>query len=225
MIRYFTGHPTAANILMLAIVAVGLAAMPGLNKESFPIIELFQAQVQVAYPGASASDVENAICNRLEDATDGISFIEEQSCEARDNIGTLSLDMQEAGNMTQFVEDIKTAVDSIHNFPDEAESPVINIPGRTSQVISIALTAEKLTRSELKALAEQYRNRLLSLPKIPIVNIDGFSTHELSVLVRKDAMLQYGLSVQDIAVLITAKFRGLARRNPRIGSNIVSDSL
>lgn len=202
MIRYFAEHPTAANILMLAIVAVGLAAMPGLNKESFPTIELFQVQVQVAYPGASASDVENAICNRLEDATDGISFIEEQSCEARDNVGTLSLDMQEAGNMAQFVEDIKTAMDSIQNFPDEAESPVINIPGRTSQVISIALTAEKLTRSELKALAEQYRNRLLSLPKIPIVNIDGFSTHELSVLVRKDAMLQYGLSVQDIAILI-----------------------
>ena len=202
MIRYFAAHPTAANILMLAIVALGLAALPGLNKESFPVIDLNKLQVSVAYPGASATDVEDALCNRLEDATDGISFMKEQACEALDNRAVLTLEMQEQGDMQLFIDDVKTAMDGIQDFPDESEDPIINILGRTSPVVSVALTADKLTRSELKALAEHYRNRLLALPTIPIVNIDGFSTHELSVLVRKDALLQYSLSVQDVANLI-----------------------
>ena len=95
MIRYFASHPTAANILMLAIIAVGLAALPGLNKESFPIVDMYQVQVRVVYPGASATDVEDAICNRLEDATDGISFVKEQTCDASDNVGSLTMEMQE----------------------------------------------------------------------------------------------------------------------------------
>ncbi|HID82118.1 MAG TPA: efflux RND transporter permease subunit [Chromatiales bacterium] len=202
MIRYFAAHPTAANILMLAIVALGLAALPGLNKESFPIINLYKLQVSVAYPGASATDVEDALCNRLEDATDGISFMKEQACEALDNRAVLTLEMQEQGDMQLFVDDVKTAMDGIQDFPEEAEDPIIKILGRTSPVISVALTADKLTGSELKALAEHYRDRLLALPTIPIVNIDGFSTHELSVLLRKDALLQYSLSVQDVADLI-----------------------
>ena len=98
MTRYFAAHPTAANILMFVILMLGIAALPGLNKETFPEIELYQVQVTVNYPGASASEVEEGICNRLEDATDGISFLEERSCEARDNVGIMVLDMLEAGD-------------------------------------------------------------------------------------------------------------------------------
>ena len=47
MIRYFAAHPTAANIFMLAIIAIGLVALPGLNKETFPEIKLNQIQVMV----------------------------------------------------------------------------------------------------------------------------------------------------------------------------------
>jgi multidrug efflux pump subunit AcrB len=128
--------------------------------------------------------------------------MQEQTCEARDNLGILTLEMQEEGNMQLFVDDVKTAIDGIQGFPDDAEDPVIKTLGRTSPVISVALTADKLTRTELKALAEYYRNKLLALPAIPIVEIDGFSTHELSVLVREEVLLKYHLSVQNIANLI-----------------------
>jgi multidrug efflux pump subunit AcrB len=80
MIRYFAAHPTAANILMFIILLLGMAALPELNKETFPEVNPYKVQVTVNYPGASASEVEEGICNRLEDSTDGISFLEERSC-------------------------------------------------------------------------------------------------------------------------------------------------
>ena len=64
MIRYFASHPTVANILMFIIVVLGITALPGLNKETFPEIDLYKVQVTVSYPGASASEVEVGICNR-----------------------------------------------------------------------------------------------------------------------------------------------------------------
>jgi len=198
MIHYFASHQTAANILMFVILLLGLLVLPTLNKETFPEIDTNKVKISVAYPGASPGEVEEGICNRLEDATDGISFLEEQRCEARDNIGILTLDMQEAGNIQQFLDDVNAAVDSITDFPDNAEEPVVEELGRTKPVVSIAINAE-LAQPELKALAEYYRDRLLALPEIPIVTVSGFSTHQLSVLIKPESLRQYQLSIADIA--------------------------
>ena len=205
MIRYFTEHPTLSNILMMAVIALGLASLGSLNKESFPQLKPSKVQVTAVYPGAAPADVEEGICNPLEDATDGISFLKEQSCDARDNMAIFILEMQEAGNIREFTDDIKTAIDAIQNFPDKVEDPVIKQLGRINPVANIAITADKLTPSELKALAEYYRDRLLAIPHIPIVKLGGFSTHQLQVLIQPEALKKYQLSVQDIANLIASQ--------------------
>lgn len=204
MMRYFAGHPTAANILMVAIILLGIVALPTLNKETFPRLKSSKVSVTVPYPGAGPSDVEEGICNRLEDATDGTSFLEEQRCEARDSVGIMTLEMQEAGDIKQFVDDINAAVDSITDFPENVERAVVEELARTDAVVSVAINAD-LSQSELKALAEHYRNKLLTIPEIPIVTVSGFSTHEYSVLLKPESLRQYQLSVQDIANLISSQ--------------------
>ena len=205
MIRYFAAHPTVSNILMMAIIALGFASLGRLNKESFPQLKPSKVQVTVIYPGAASADVEDGICNPLEDATDGISFLKEQECDARDNIAMFTLEMQEAGDIREFTDDIIRAIDAIQSFPDNIEDPVIKQLGRTNAVANVAITADKLTSAELKALAEHYRDRLLAMPEIPIVTLAGFSTHQLQVLIRPDTQQKYSLSVQDIAGLIAAQ--------------------
>ena len=201
MIRFFASHATAANILMFIILLLGIASLPSINKETFPDIKLNKAQVTVAYPGASASEVEEGICNRLEDGTDGISFLEERSCEARDNVGIMVLEMQETGDLQQFIDDVSSAIDGITDFPEDAEDPVIVELGRTKPVVSVAINAQ-LSQPELKALAEYYRDRLLALPQVPMVDVSGFSTHEFSVRIKAETLHLYQLSIQDIASLI-----------------------
>ncbi len=205
VIHYFVRHPTAGNILMMAIIAIGLASLASLNKESFPQLKPSKVQLTMAYPGATPADVEDAICNRLEDATDGISFLKEQICDARDNIAIFTLEMQEAGEIDVFYDDIKSAVDGISDFPAATEDPTIKQLGRVSRVASIAVTSKNLTPSELKALTESYRDKLMANPKIPIVSTAGFSTHQLQILIHPDTQIKYQLGVQDIADLISAQ--------------------
>ena len=205
MIRYFTEHPTAGNILMMAIIAIGLFSLTNLNKESFPLLDPSKVQVSMLYPGANPADVEDGICKRLEDATDGISFLHEQKCDARDNLAIFTLEMQEAGNIDVFYDDIKAAIDGISDFPDETEDAIIKQLGRISLVANVAITSKNLTTAELKALTESYRDKLLAIPQIPIVTVGGFSTHQLQVLIDPDNLLKYQLSVQDIANLIAAQ--------------------
>jgi len=76
----------------------------------------------------------------------------------------------------------------------------VNLP-----MTSLPLSMRFRISSELKALAEYYRDRLLAIPEIPIVTLDGFSTHQLQVLIRPDTQQKYNLGVRDIAGLIAVQ--------------------
>lgn len=201
VLRYFALHPTAANILMTAIILLGLAALPILNKETFPQLKSTLVSVSVPFPGASPSEVEEGICNRLEDATDGISFLKEQRCESREGVGTLTAEMQENGNIKQFKDDVQAAVDTITDFPAGVEDITVRELGRVDAVLVVAISSD-LTEPELKKLAEYYRNQILAIPGVPIVEVTGFSQHEYSVLLKPEMLQKYNLSVQDVANLI-----------------------
>ena len=202
MIRFFSLHPTAANLLMMLLLVIGLITLPQIKRETFPKVDAYSVQIQVPYPGATPMDVEQGICLTLEDALDGISFVDEKVCQARQNIGIMTVKMFEKGNFIQFFDDVNRAVDGISNFPKEAELAIVSEVGRVQNVISVALTAQ-LPRSELKTLAEQIKQRFLRHPNIPLVTIQGFSDRQLLVSIPSYNIRRYGLSLQDIANIIS----------------------
>jgi multidrug efflux pump subunit AcrB len=68
LIRWFASNHVAANLLMLVLVLGGLLTIPGLRQEMIPDIELDLVTISVPYPGATPSEVEEAICVRVEEA-------------------------------------------------------------------------------------------------------------------------------------------------------------
>ena len=75
MLDFFARHPTAGNLLMLLLLALGLFSLPSLKRETFPDFDPQKVEVRIVYPGASTEDVEEAICQRVEDAIDGINDV------------------------------------------------------------------------------------------------------------------------------------------------------
>ncbi len=137
MIRYFIEHPTASNLLLILLVFMGLMVLPEINRETFPEVKAYTVEINVRYPGAAPLDVEQGICLPLEDALDGISFIDEKTCEARQNLGMMSIKMLEQGDFDKFMDDVKSAVDGINEFPQQAEEAVVSEKGRTQNVVSV----------------------------------------------------------------------------------------
>ncbi len=202
MIRFFAAHPTAANLLMLGFIVLGLSALPSLKRETFPDFSPQEVEVRIVYPGASAEDVEDAICQRLEEAVDGIENVDEIRCEAREGLGTAVVKMLDGGKIERFLEDVKTEVEAIDNFPEVTELPIVRQLGRTDRVVAIAVTGP-MAVTDLKAYAEELKTGLQQLPEVSLVTVEGFSQRQLSVRVPQRVLQQYGLSMQDIAENIT----------------------
>ncbi len=198
MIDFFVRHPTAGNLLMLFLALLGLSTLPGLQRETFPDFAAQELQIQVIYPGASAEDVEEGICQRLEDAVDSINDVEEMRCVAREGIATAVVEMVEGGDLPRFMDDVKTEVEAIDNFPEQIEIPIIKELGRTDNVVAVAVTGPMATR-DLKAYAEQIKEQMQRIPEVSQVQINGFSDHQLRIEVSAAALREHGLSLSDVA--------------------------
>ncbi len=204
MIRFFAAHPTAANLLMAAFLLVGLAFAPSVKRETFPDIPARSVEVRVPFPGATAGDVEEAICQRIEDAADSIDNRDETRCEAREGVAVATLVMREGRDLDRFLDDVKSEIDGITDFPDTAEDPVVRQLGRSDFVAFIAV-AGPLRPEGLKAYAERMKDDLLAMPGVAQVAIRGFSQHQVRVEVPAAAMRQFGLSIRDLADAVAAQ--------------------
>jgi multidrug efflux pump subunit AcrB len=198
MISWFARHQTAANLLMTAILILGLAALPELRRETFPEIQNENVQIRVIYQGATADEVEDAVCRRIEDALESVSDLGEIRCEAREGIGTATAVMREGAIMTRFLDDVKSEVDSIDDFPDQTETPIVEELGRTDAVISVAITGPR-DPVALKAYAEDLKDRMTAEIDVAEVMVSGFSDHHIRIEIAAWKMRKYGLSALDIA--------------------------
>lgn len=201
LIAWFASHPTAANLLMCIFLAMGVLALPQLRRETFPDFTATEVEVTVNYPGATAEEVEESVCRRVEDALDGINNVKEVRSQARENIATIVVEMDENGNLGQFLTDVKTEVEAIDDFPEDVEDPVIKQINRTDLVLSVAVTGP-MSVPDLKLYCEQVKDRMLLLPEISQVELQGFSERQIRVELSTFALQQFGLSIQDVATRI-----------------------
>ena len=204
MIRFFAAHPTAANLLMVLLFAMGVFAIPALRRETFPKIPPKEIEIQVVYPGAATADVEDSVCGRIEDAIDGVDGIAEIRSEALESIGRVTVEIAPGADPRVVLDDLRTEVDAIDDFPARVEDPIIRQLGRTDKVAAIAVTGD-LAVPDLKALCEDLRRELRNDDDVRIVDVLGFSDHQLRVEIPMTVLLQFGLSAADIADAIESQ--------------------
>lgn len=204
MIRWFAGHPTAANLLLLVFIAAGSFAAPGLLRETFPDFRPVEAEIAVAYRGAAATDVETGICAPLWDAVQGVESLDSFTCTAQDNRARAVATMATGGDAARFVAALRTEVSAIDTFPPRAEPAAVRELHRTDLVASVAVSGE-LPLSELDLYADGLADRLAALPEVAVVNGGGLGTRTLSILPDRAVLAQHGLTATGLAQVIGAQ--------------------
>lgn len=201
MIRWFVGHPTAANLLLMLMLAIGAFAAPTLKRETFPEFLPSEVSIKVEYRGAIAADVEDEICRRVHDALTGVDYLDELVCIAQDNFASATATMEEGGDIGRFIDDISTEVDAITDFPKRAEPAVVRELHRSDLVAAVAVSGAMPLR-DLENYAKSLEDRLLRLPGVAGVTIQGLSQRQWQIEIAQESLAQYGLTARDLADLL-----------------------
>ena len=203
MIAWFARNSVAANLLMIAIMGLGIwtLATDRIPLEVFPDTPSRFLSVTVPYPGATPEEVEEMIVLRIEEAITQVPGIKRVFSTSSSSGGTVNIEMEDADLARQIIDDVKIRVDAIPNFPALAERPNIQHDDFMSSVISVVLSADMAER-DLRRLGEQVRDEIAALPEITHSTLTGVRPYEISIEIPEATLRKYGLTLDRISTAI-----------------------
>lgn len=201
IIAWFSANTVAANLLMLFILAAGIASVFFIKIQVFPDFETRMIQASMAYPGAAPEEVELAIVVPIEEAVQDISGIGLIRSTARESSGTVMLEIDSGYDVTELLNEVKSRIDRISTFPNGVERPVVREIEMVQPVLQISVYGDLDDRA-LKVLTQSIRDDILLLPEVSQAQIQGDRDYEIAVEVREHTLREYGLTLAQVAAAI-----------------------
>jgi len=202
--RFSVDNPVLVNMLMFAILVGGIYSGLNLVREMLPESRPTQVAITTTYPGATPLEVEKGITVKIEEAIKDIEDIEKIESQISEGLSMVMVTMtSDAKDIDQVVNDFKAAVDAIprDELPEEAEETTVTKFEPKLPVISVAVFGD-VDEHMLKEAGRRLRDDLLLLPGISDVELSGIRKAELAVEIEPQRLIQYRLSLSQVAEAI-----------------------
>ncbi|MFK5925749.1 MAG: efflux RND transporter permease subunit [Desulfuromusa sp.] len=200
-VKWMAMNHVAANLLMLILVIGGFIMAPSIKQEVFPEVSLDRVSVSVAYPGAGPEEVEEGIIIKVEESLTAVDGIKQLKATANEGFGTVLAEIYADEDIDEVLQDIKSEIDRITTFPEDAEKPVISKLSNRREVISLVIYGEAKERV-LREQAERIRDELLELPDITQVDLSGVRPFEITIEIPEHTLQRYNLTLDQVAATI-----------------------
>jgi len=203
LIAWFAENHVAANLLMLIIVVAGLFSLQSTRKELIPNISLDKVSISVVFPGASPKEVEKTICIRIEENLFDIEGIRKLTSRASQGVCNVIADIESNYNAREIMDEIKSRIDTISTFPEQAERALIREISIKSSVASVVVSGDVDERT-LKDIAENVRDELTEIKSITQVELVNARNYELSIELSENSLHEYDLNFDEVTNAVRA---------------------
>ncbi len=183
---------------MLVVTVMGVFSLRNIPSEILPSISTGAVAVSVAYPGASASEVEQAICTRLEAAVAGLDGVRDSQTIAHENGCTANVRAKNGVDSARLAADVRRQVESISTFPPKALKPVV-VEVLNRDLVGSIVVYGPTEAPVLRAVAERLRVQLLRDRTITTVELSDIQPYEIALNLPQDALTRYQLSAAEVA--------------------------
>ncbi len=203
ILSYFTRHKTAANLLLVILIAAGLAAFPRMRAQFFPDVVIENVSVNVVWDGAGAEDVDAAIMQVIEPALLAVEGVEGTEATSREGRASISLDFEPGWDMARAADEVQAAVDTVSNLPEDAEDPTVRRGAWRDRVTDVVITGP-VGPDQLGRFADEFVTRLFA-EGVTRTTIRGVAAGETVVEVPSLSLIRNDITMREIADAIAAE--------------------
>ncbi|WP_319826192.1 efflux RND transporter permease subunit [Thalassovita sp.] len=200
ILSYFTRHRTAANLLLVVLLVLGIAAVPRMRAQFFPDVVVDNVSVSVVWEGAGAEDVDAAIIQVLEPALLTVEGVESSASRSTEGRGTLTLEFEPGWDMGRAADEVQTAVDLITTLPEDADDPVVKRGAWRDRVTDVVITGP-VSPQQLGLFADEFVARLFAAG-VTRTTIRGVASSEILVEVPSLNLMAHDVTIAQIAAAI-----------------------
>lgn len=189
---------------MTVFTLSGLYSLIVIPKESAPEVIIPVGIVSTVLRGASAEDTEKLITNKLEDEIANIENIDKVTSSSREGVSVVTAQFNASADIEKSIQDLKDAVDRAKpELPDDATEPMVMKINFADQPMLIISVSEDLSPAALSALGDDLKREIKKVKGVSKVDVSGTRKKEVQVVVRKDQLAKYGLSLNQVVSAIS----------------------
>lgn len=197
IIPWFACNPVAANLLMCLVIVLGLISLGSLRKEAFPSLSPNSLTVSVTYNSGSAQQSEEGLAVKIENELEDVNGIKSVTSTSTGSGTTVTIEKKSDYDLDVLLRDVKSKVDAISTFPDDAEKPVIEKAEREEHALWLQLYGD-VNRRTLQQLADELKTDLLTNPNVNRVTISGWLDPMMTVEIDEGRLQAYSLTLSSL---------------------------
>lgn len=197
MTEFFMRRPVLFWSLMAAILIAGVLAFVQMPKLEDPAVSAKQAMVVVAWPGASAHEMELKVAQLMEDELRALPNVKKVKTECRNGSAMFTVEFQMTvleKELEQHFDLLRRKVnDATSRLPQGCYSPVVVDDMMDVYGIFYALTADGYDYPEMYKYAKYLRRELLDVKGVKRINIIGNRDEVINIILSKEQITRNGV--------------------------------
>jgi HAE1 family hydrophobic/amphiphilic exporter-1 len=205
--RLFVQRPTLVTVFLALVLLAGSIAASTLVQQQFPNTETPSIQVLVSYPGASTTEMRDAIVRPLEDQIAGSPQLDHLETSVQPGqasiVAVFQLDSDQNDDLVQVQGRVQNAQ---HSIPSDVQSPQISLYNPSEAVVvSLVLRSRSLAPGDLSSLTiNKIVPQLEQITGVSYVQANGTVTPSIQVSVDPGKLSAAGFTLTDIVSAITS---------------------
>ncbi len=217
--NFFLTRRAFTIMLIWALVLVGIGTIVAIPKESAPEVIIPIGIVTTTLRGASAEDMEKLVTNKLEQSIANVDNIDKVTSNSIDGVSVISAQFLAKANVEKSIQDLKDAVDKAKkDLPSEVDTPTVSKVNFADQPILIVSVSQDLAGKEITNLSNDLEREIKKVAGVSSIDISGVRKREIEVIIQKDKIAKYGLSLSQVVAAIQS-----ANASAPVGKITVAD--
>jgi HAE1 family hydrophobic/amphiphilic exporter-1 len=194
-------RPVFASVLILSLVVVGAFAFGQLGIDRLPQVDFPTVTVTTRLPGAAPEQVESEVTDKVEEAVNTISGIDQLNSNSAEGISQVIVTFRLEKSADVAAQEVRDRINRIlPQLPRTILQPTIEKQDPdAAPILTIAVTAKKPIRDVTEYTDKVLRRRLESADGVGQVLVLGGRKRQINVWVDADRLRAYNLTVNDVS--------------------------
>ncbi|MBK8465928.1 MAG: efflux RND transporter permease subunit [Chloracidobacterium sp.] len=191
-------------MLILSLVVVGAFSFFSLGVDLFPKIDFPTITITVVNPGASPQEIETEITDKIEEAVNTISGIDELRSTSIEGISQVFVAFVLEKDVNVAAQEVENRVQTvIPNLPETAKQPTVQkLDTDAAPVLRISISAPTSLREVTEIAKDRVKERIESVNGVGQITIIGGQERQINVWVDPDKMRSYNVTAAEVSAAL-----------------------
>jgi hydrophobic/amphiphilic exporter-1 (mainly G- bacteria), HAE1 family len=194
-------RPVFASVLILSLTVIGIFSFTRLGVDRFPKIDFPSITVTTVQPGAAPEQIETEITDKIEEAVNTISGIDDLRSISSEGISQVIVFFTLEKDTNVAAQEVRDKVNGVlPRLPKTIQQPRVDrMDPDAAPVLSLALTANQPVRDITEYADKVLRRQIESVNGVGQVLVLGGRQRQINIWLDGDRLRAYNLTVTDVA--------------------------